>query len=233
MRAEQRADKLCLDSHVSITTLVQPLPSWFPLSTVPQPPAAWRTPDARGRRCRPSPPRRSGQACEDKTPKRVVPSTFPRHRWSRLLLPFPLPASLPTAVSMCARRNPALCAHVPCSANRSILPCRVCGSAGAVCHYARCHVQPPSSRSSKSGKSAALCALHAQLTLPLLAALRWHSCLAARTHVPTPSLRSRARLRSAKPSAAPTLSHPVRGTTSMGIKGPPTSCHRTPPAIFL
>jgi hypothetical protein len=115
-RAEQRADKLCLDSHVSITTLVQPLPSWFPLSTVPQPPAAWRTPDARGRRCRPSPPRRSGQACEDKTPERVVPSTFPRHRWSRLLLPFPLPASLPTAVSMCARAQP-----------RSMRPCAVLG----------------------------------------------------------------------------------------------------------
>jgi hypothetical protein len=79
-RAERRDDKLRPDNRMPTTTPVQLLPAWFPLSTVPRPLAAWRTPVTRGRHCRASPPRRSGLACEDKTPARVVPSTFPPRR---------------------------------------------------------------------------------------------------------------------------------------------------------
>jgi hypothetical protein len=54
-------------------------------------------------------------------------------------------ASLPSAVSACARRNPALRAHVPRLPNRPILPYHVCACpcTGAIHRYARHHVQPP------------------------------------------------------------------------------------------
>jgi hypothetical protein len=66
-----------------------------------------------------------------------------------------------------------------------------------------------------------------QLALPLLTTLRWHSCLVVHTHAPAPSLRSRARLCSAAPSATLTLSRPVHGIASVGIKGLPLPLART------
>jgi hypothetical protein len=121
--------KLRSDSRVPTTTPVQPPPAWFPLSMVPRSPAAWRTPIARGHRCRASPPHHSGQACEDKPPARAVPSTFPSHRWSRLLPPCPLPASLSSMASACTRRNPALRAHVS-RPDRSPPPSTICYCTG-------------------------------------------------------------------------------------------------------
>jgi hypothetical protein len=71
--AEQRADRLRPDSHVSTTMLVQPLPAWFPLSMAPQSHTAWRMPlhvaSAAEPRCHVTQTKHV-----KRTPLRVVPS---------------------------------------------------------------------------------------------------------------------------------------------------------------
>jgi hypothetical protein len=163
--------------------------------------------------------------------------------------PFP-PHSLHTAGAVCCTLLAASLAAVRGERVRPTQPrfARPCDVPTQSPHFALPHVRvrlhwrrPPlhpmprtaaTSRSSTSGKSAALHALHAQLALPLFATLRWHSCLTARMHAPAPSLCSRARLRSAAPSTTPTPSRPIRGTASAGIKGLPYLLP-TPPVVFL
>jgi hypothetical protein len=159
--------------------------------------------------------------------------------------PFP-PHSLHTAGAVCCTLLAASLAAVCGEHVRPTQPrfARPCDAPTQSPHFAlprvrvRVHWRRPplhpmprtaaTSRSSTSGKSAALHALHAQLALPLFATLRWHSCLTARMHAPAPSLRSRARLRSAAPSTTPMPSRPIRGTASAGIKGLPLPLARTP-----
>jgi hypothetical protein len=92
-----------------------------------------------------------------------------------------------------------------------------------------------STRSSTSGKSTVLRALHTQLALPLLASTP--ALLRTRMRSP-PSLRSPAWLRSAAPSAGKCHadtepSHPWHHERRYK-RTPPTSCpHYTPPTVFL
>jgi hypothetical protein len=173
------ADRFRPDSRVLTTMPIQPLPAWLPLSKMPQPPASWRTAIARGHRCRASPPRHSGQACKDKTPARAIPSTSPPRRWSHLLPLCPSLASLPSAVSACARCNPALRAHVPRLPNRPILPYHVCVCpwTGAVHRCARHHVQPPPPSQAQAAR--------AWCCVPFVRS--WH-CLCSPRYASTPAL---------------------------------------------
>jgi hypothetical protein len=162
-------------------------------------------------------------------------------------LPLPLPLSLDAK-----HLKPGASRQAALHARQAALPSPQQASVGA-CPNALPRVRvrrrrPPlrpmpraaaSARSSTSGKSAALCALHAQLALPLLttplvgtptllrACMRWPR-LCARVH-------GSALLRQVLARATLTSSRPIRGTTSADIKrAPPTSCpHRTPPAVFL
>jgi hypothetical protein len=158
-------------------------------------------------------------------------------------LPLPLNAKCLKPSTFC---QAALCAHqaaLPSPQQASIAACP--NALPRVCMGWRCPPLRPtpraatSAQSSTSGKSATLHALHAQLALPLLTTLLAGTPALQCAHMrPPPSLCSRARLRSAAPSAGKRHtdaepSHPWH--REHGYKrATPTSCpHRTPPAIFL
>jgi hypothetical protein len=128
--------------------------------------------------------------------------------------PCSLPVSPPSAVNACARRNPALRAHVTCPPNRPILPCRVCVCActGAVHRCTRCHVQPPPPGQAQAARARrwmpftrnwhCLCSPRYAGTPALLRACMRPPRLCARVHG-SALLRQAPRRRQAVPSVAP------------------------------